>query len=58
MTEEKETVEWVPVVQKVTIEEDDQPFKDGKPRTIKTTRTWYVNKKQDIVKVLERLPET
>ncbi len=49
--------EWVEVVKKVTIEEDDQPFKDGKPRIIKTTRIWYVNKEQSFVKVLERLPE-
>lgn len=39
------SAEWIPVIQKVTEEEDNMPFKDGnKPRLVKTTRTWYVNK--------------
>lgn len=55
----EQNVTWIPVVQKVTEETDSKPFANGTaPRTVKTIRTWYVNKDHpEVVKLLEALSE-
>lgn len=61
--EQMTDVEWVPVIQKETVEEDSLPFATAtKTRTVKTTRTWYVNKNHmplsaDMIRILESVPE-
>lgn len=51
--------QWIAVVKKETEETDTKPFANGsEPRTVKTVRTWYINKDYpDVIKLLEGLPE-